>query len=329
MRWVPLVLVLLILPSLAGCTDLLEAMGGGGGRPPRVQYEAVQFETSLGAFTAILYPDAAPETVAFFKRLVGEGYYDGREFNRIIPGFVIQEVDRAGGATDEPERVPLEAETNVHFSMGAFGIARDVDPNSGGSEFFVMDFAHSHLYRNFTAFAQVVHGMEVIHAIARVDAINTREGPLGQLPGSPVPLPVGVHDRIAVQPAVIQKAVVTTTELPRDVAAQFPRVVGERTVVESPPTRYTPEWPANLAVGNLSALTWYVYTPADEPPPDLRSAIAVVERPDGPPLRIAPLADPADVRILHWTWTPSAPGAHAIALEIGGTIVARNALDVP
>lgn len=322
MRVLPLLVLTLALPALAGCAAV-EGLVDAPAAPANVTFEAARFDTTLGAFTIIFYPEAAPATVEFMKGLIDRGYYDGREFNRVIPGFVIQEVDRAGGATDQSETVPLEAGTNAFFSMGALGVARDVDPNSGGSEFFVMDFAHSHLYGNYTVFAQVIEGMDVVHGIARVDAISTRQGPaatvLAQLP---------VHDRIAVQPAAITTATLLTVSLPADVAAQFPRVVGERTVVDEPPTRYTPEWPADLAPGRAAAMTWFVYTSADEPPPDLRTATAVVTTPSGGNATIPTVADPADVRIRHWPWTPGESGVHRIALHVDGELVAENDVTV-
>lgn len=284
-------------------------------------FEALRFETDLGTFTAILFPEAAPETVAFYKRLVESGYYDGREFNRVIPGFVVQEVDRAGGATDQTETVTLEAGTSVHFSMGAIGVARSEDPESGGSEFFVMDFAHSHLYGNYTAFAQVVEGLEVVHAIARVQTVAT--GPASTLP---LPAPVAVHDRVAVKPAKIATASVVEVVLPADVAAQYPRVVGNRTVVDT--TRYTPEWPADLRAGRAAAMTWFVYTPPDAAVPDLSGALARVVGPDGATLDAPFVPDAADPRILHWSWVPALAGTHTLALVVGGNVVAENTVDV-
>jgi peptidyl-prolyl cis-trans isomerase B (cyclophilin B) len=319
--------LLAVLSFAAGCLDAPET-GNAPPTPPLddspVTFEALHFVTDAGDITAILFPEETPATAEFIKKLVTSGYYDGREFNRVIPGFVVQEVDRAGGATDQTETVALEGETSVYFSAGAFGIARNEDPDSGGSEFFIMDFAHSHLYRNYTAFAQVIEGLDVVHAIARVQTIAT--GPASSPPVSPpVAPPVGVHDRIAIQPVKITKATVTEVTLPAAIARHYPLVVGERTVVET--TRYTPEWPADLRAGAASELTWYVYTPADDPPPALGDAKAHVTGPtvdaDYP---LTP--DVADGRILHWTWTPTMPGEHNVSLRIGGKDVAVNVVTV-
>lgn len=320
-------LLLALAVVAAGCLSEPPAQPGGADDAdaplPDVTYDALRLETDKGAIVAILYVQDAPQTVEFIERLVGEGYYDGREFNRVIPGFVIQEVDRLGGATDQTETIPLEADTRVHFSMGAFGIARNADPDSGGSEFFVMDFAHAHLYRNYTAFAQVVEGMDVVHAIARVPTVAT--GPASQ---APLPPPVGVHDRVAVQPPKILKATITQVTLPGREAAQYPRIVGERTVVEDPPTRYTPEWPADLRRGGAAQMTWFVYTAPESGAPALADAKARVVAPDGTATEAAFTPDPADARILHWTWTPAQSGNHTLELLRGGEAVARAAAPV-
>jgi len=226
----PALLVLALL--LAGCAAPLGAPPGAGAA---VAYDAIRFETELGAFTAILYCDEHPKTCAFMRGLVERGYYDGRSFGRVIPGFVIQEVDRTGGTTDQPERVEAEFGTSAMFSAGAIGIARDADPDSGGSEFFVMDFATSHLYGNFTAFAQVVEGMDVVRAIARVPAVRT--GPASMV-GAPEGFPAqfGVHDRVPVDPVQMTRVTMTTLELPADEAARYPLVVGESVRTDSPTT---------------------------------------------------------------------------------------------
>ncbi|HEX2021136.1 MAG TPA: peptidylprolyl isomerase [Candidatus Thermoplasmatota archaeon] len=319
-------LAALLVAVLAGCVatpaddaprDDVSAAPGGD-----VDFPAIRFETSHGAFTAILYEDRAPKTVAFMQKLVASGYYDGREFNRVIPGFVIQEVDRAGGATDQKETIPLEAGTDAYFSMGALGVARNAEPDSGGSEFFVMDFAHSHLWPNYTVWGQVVEGMDVIHEIARVDALSTRPQGLPVPPPADLPL----HDRIAVVPGKIAKASLTNVTLPAEVAARYPVVVGNRTVVEA--TRYTPEWPRDLAAGRESRLTWFVYTLPDDPPPNLEGATPHVAG-EGVDEDLAFTPDPADGRILHWTWTPPAPGTYTLSFRQGGRDVASVEVVVP
>jgi cyclophilin family peptidyl-prolyl cis-trans isomerase len=320
----PLLVALVLL--LPGCVlpqgDPGPAAGDGAAQDAApVTFEALRFETSLGAFTAILFPEETPETVAFMKTLVERRYYDGREFNRVIPGFVIQEVDRLGGATDQQETVSAEFGTRVMFSAGAIGIARNEDPESGGSEFFVMDFAHSHLYGNYTAFAQVVEGLDVVRAIARVETVST-----APVSGLPIPPPVAVHDRVAVVPARIERATLVTVELPAAAAARYPLVVGPSVALEN--GRATFERPADLRAGAPSDVSWYVYTRPDTPVPPLGTAVVRASGPAGEQA-IAVMQDPVDGRILHGAWTPEAPGAYNVTLEAGGRLLAWCELQVP
>lgn len=305
----PVLFVSLLL--MAGCLAPAATQAEVG---DPVTFEAARFETDHGVFVAVLFPDQTPDTVGFFKRLVSSGYYDGREFNRVIPGFVIQEVDRVGGATDQTGRVKAEFGTDVMFSAGALGIARDEAPDSGGSEFFVMDFAHSHLYGNYTAFAQVVEGLEVVHAIARVPTVQT--------PGAFVPgVPVGVHDRVAVEPPTILSARLVSVTLPASVASGLPLMVGETTRAEG--VRYTLEWPRDLAAAGTVGLTWYVYT-AGEAPAGIESFRVVVDGPGGQ-AEVPTTGDPADARIRHFAWPALAtPGEYGVSLVRGQTVLATT-----
>lgn len=337
MRAVVWLVPLLVL--LPGCVDP-GAPGGDGpegdGAAP-VRFEAIRFETELGAFTAILFPEEHPETTAFMKRLVEEGYYEGREFGRVIPTFVIQEVDRTGGTTDQPDRVPLEAPTSMAFSAGALGIARDADPNSGGSEFFVMDFAVSPLYANYTAWAQVVEGMDVVHAIARVPAANT--GPASSVVASPPGAPVyfGLHDRVPVDPVKMTKLTLVEVEMPASEAARYPLRVGES--YRSDTVRATLEWPANLDAGAPSALTWYAASRQARDPPVFGeprplefdgSVVRVLNATTGEALEtISTTQDPKAPGKLAWTWTPPARGTYVVHLEKEGALLALSNVTVP
>ena len=319
--------ILLVALVLAGCA----APPGAG--EDAVAFEGLRVETRLGAFTAIVFANETPATAEFIHRLVDGGYYDGRAFGRVIPGFVIQEVDRTGGTTDQPEKVRLEAPTRVMFSAGAFGIARDADPDSGGSEFFVMDHAVSSLYGNYTAFAQVVEGMDVVHAIARVPAVKTgpASGVAGAPPGSPVSF--GVHDRVPIDPVVMTKVTRVEVRLPAAQAARYPLVVGETTRTDT--LRATLEWPADLAVGREAGLTWYVAsrdaTPQgqlrDPPPPALSGVEVRIAGPAGERAP-APQVD-AEVGAVRFAWTPDAAGPHVVTLARGGTTLASANVTVP
>ncbi|MEA3203605.1 MAG: peptidyl-prolyl cis-trans isomerase, partial [Thermoplasmata archaeon] len=139
-------LLVLLAALLAGCvTSPVPAPATPGvDLAASVTRPAIRFETEAGPLTVLLYPEAAPRTVALMEQYVAEGYYTGRSFTRTVPGHVIQVADASGTATEDGRRAPLETDPAHHFSAGAVGIARDTDPNSGGPEFFVMDFATSH-----------------------------------------------------------------------------------------------------------------------------------------------------------------------------------------
>jgi cyclophilin family peptidyl-prolyl cis-trans isomerase len=313
-----------VLVALAASWLVAGCISGPAERAPDVHLHGLKVETRLGSFTAILFEDDTPATSAFFSKLVAAKYYDGRAFGRVIPGFVIQEVDRTGGTTDQTEHVKLEAGTRVMFSAGALGIARDADPDSGGSEFFVMDFATSTLYRNFTAFAQVVDGMDVVHAIARVPAVKT--GPASSV-GAPLPVALGVHDRVPIDPVAMTRVMLVDVPLSAAEAARYPLRVGETTRTDT--MRLTLQWPADLRAGATSTLEWHVATrdPSpqgqvqDPPPPDLRGAVVVIGDE-----RIAPTEDASHAPgLLRFAWTPRAPGAFVVALaKDGATLAATN-----
>ena len=117
---------------------------------------------------------AAPKTVANFKKLVGEGFYDGLIFHRVIPGFMIQGGDPQGnGMGGAKERIVGEFRANSHnnpikHTRGVISMARAYDPNSASSQFFIMHADAPHLDGQYAAFGKVVSGMEVVDEIASI-----------------------------------------------------------------------------------------------------------------------------------------------------------------
>jgi cyclophilin family peptidyl-prolyl cis-trans isomerase len=126
--------------------------------------ERAVLETSLGTMTIELFPEVAPRTVEHFRRLVGEGWYDGKPFYRVVAGHVIQAGD--GGENDQPT-VPAEFNERAHV-VGAVGLARDDDPDSGSTEIYVCLAPRPHLDGRYTVFGQVVEGLDVLAAIGAV-----------------------------------------------------------------------------------------------------------------------------------------------------------------
>ena len=121
-----------------------------------------------------LSPEAAPKTVENFLKLVGEGFYDGLIFHRVIPGFMIQGGDPEGtGMGGAKENIVGEFRANGHpnplkHTRGVISMARAYDPNSASSQFFIMHADAPHLDGQYAAFGKVVSGMETVDEIASV-----------------------------------------------------------------------------------------------------------------------------------------------------------------
>lgn len=122
-----------------------------------------------------LQPSVAPNTVANFISLVEKGFYDGLIFHRIIPGFMIQGGDPSGNGSGGPgysiegEFSSNGFENNLKHARGVISMARTNDPNSAGSQFFIMVEESSNLDGNYAAFGKVIEGMETVDAIVAVN----------------------------------------------------------------------------------------------------------------------------------------------------------------
>jgi peptidyl-prolyl cis-trans isomerase B (cyclophilin B) len=131
---------------------------------PNKTYTAT-IDTDAGTMVAELYPKIAPKTVNSFVFLAREGFYDGVIFHRVIPGFMIQGGDPTGTGTGGPGySVPAEFNETKH-DRGVLSMARTSDPDSAGSQFFVMHARAPHLDNQYTAFGKVTKGDEVIDKI--------------------------------------------------------------------------------------------------------------------------------------------------------------------
>jgi len=132
----------------------------------------VVIETDLGSIKIQLLPDVAPNTVANFKVLTGNGYYDGVIFHRVIPGFMAQGGDPTGTGTSGPG-YKIDAEFNATKHVrGTVAMARTADPNSAGSQFYICFGPQPHLDRQYTVFGQVVEGMEVVDQVKNGTVMN-------------------------------------------------------------------------------------------------------------------------------------------------------------
>ncbi len=125
---------------------------------------------------AELYPDVAPNTVNNFISLAKKGFYDGVIFHRVIPGFMIQGGDPEGTGMGGPgysikgefRRNGFKTNTLDH-TAGVLSMARAMNPNSAGSQFFIMHKDAPHLDGDYAAFGKVTEGMDVVDAIASVE----------------------------------------------------------------------------------------------------------------------------------------------------------------
>lgn len=121
-----------------------------------------------------LYPEIAPETVANFKKLADMGFYNGLSFHRIIPGFMIQGGDPAGNGTGGPGwTIKGEFDSNgfhnpLKHTRGVLSMARTMDPDSAGSQFFIMHADAPHLDGEYAAFGKITEGLDVLDEIANV-----------------------------------------------------------------------------------------------------------------------------------------------------------------
>ena len=115
-------------------------------------------------------PSLAPKAVAQMTRLIGEGFYDGLKFHRVISGFMAQTGDptaTGSGGSDLPD---LEAEfSGEPFTRGTIGMARTADPNSANSQFFIVFDDASHLNGQYTVVGRVVSGMDAVDKIKKGD----------------------------------------------------------------------------------------------------------------------------------------------------------------
>lgn len=123
-----------------------------------------------------LYPDKAPNTVNNFICLANSGFYDDLIFHRVIKGFMIQGGDPAGVGTGGPgycikgEFALNGFKTNdIKHSRGVISMARAVNPDSAGSQFFIMHANASYLDGQYAAFGRVIEGMDTVDEIAQAE----------------------------------------------------------------------------------------------------------------------------------------------------------------
>ena len=135
-----------------------------------MKYVTIEMENG-GVMKGELYPEIAPKTVENFIKLAQEGLYDGLIFHRVIPGFMIQ-----GGCPDgtgmggpgysiEGEFTANGFRNDLRHERGVMSMARAMDPDSAGSQFFIMVADSPHLDGQYAAFGKITEGMDVADEI--------------------------------------------------------------------------------------------------------------------------------------------------------------------
>ena len=144
----------------------------------------VTFEMENGdIMKAELYPEIAPITVNNFISLINKGFYDGLTFHRIIRGFMIQGGDPEGTGMGGPgysikgEFSYNNFKNDLKHTPGVLSMARSQNPNSAGSQFFIMHKDSPHLDGSYAAFGKVTSGLDIVDKIAEVKT-NYSDAPL-------------------------------------------------------------------------------------------------------------------------------------------------------
>lgn len=130
----------------------------------------VLLATDRGEIEIELLPDVAPLTVCSFLALARRGYFDGQEWPRVVPNFVVQGGDPRGDTSGGPGYTIRDELNRVPYERGTVGMALS-GPDTGGSQFFITLAPQPHLYGAYTVFGRVVRGLDVVDRIVQGDRI--------------------------------------------------------------------------------------------------------------------------------------------------------------
>jgi peptidylprolyl isomerase len=129
-------------------------------------------ETNQGTLTFDLFPDSAPKTVARFSELVKKGFYNGLAFYRVVPKYLVQTGDPSGGGSGgSGQNLPAEFNERKH-GVGTVGMARQHDPDSADSQFYICLEPQPFLDGKYTVFGQVIEGLELLPKIQEGDTVR-------------------------------------------------------------------------------------------------------------------------------------------------------------
>lgn len=131
-------------------------------------------ETEKGTIRALLYTTDAPNTSQNFIDLAKKGFYNGLNFHRVEPGFVIQGGCPQGtGTGGSGKNIKLEVTPKLKHTEGALAMARSQNPDSASSQFYITLAAQPFLDMQYAVFGQVTEGMEVVKSIRKGDKIKS------------------------------------------------------------------------------------------------------------------------------------------------------------
>jgi peptidyl-prolyl cis-trans isomerase B (cyclophilin B) len=155
---------------------------------PAAGEEIAVIETNLGRILIRFFPKVAPGHVENFKKLATKGFYDGVKFHRVIPGFMIQGGDpnskddnRSDDGTGGPGyKIKAEFSDTPHV-RGILSMARTPDPDSAGSQFFIMVSDKAFLDGKYSVFGKVIQGMDVVDKIVALPR-DAKDNPLAENP---------------------------------------------------------------------------------------------------------------------------------------------------
>ena len=182
---------LLVIVAWLSPTAVLHAADSPAGKASKAL-----IKTKFGDMEIVFFPDKAPNHVQNFVKLAKSGYYNGTIFHRVIPGFMIQGGDPNTKDPNKPETYgmggpseKLKAEFNdTPHRRGIVSMARTNDPNSAGSQFFIVVKDSNFLDGQYTVFGEVVKGMDVADKI-----VSLPRNPRNDLPNERVEITVTIE----------------------------------------------------------------------------------------------------------------------------------------
>ena len=178
----------LVSDVLSNQSSLQDNMSGKGIFNQSSKNNTALIETTQGPIKIEFYPDVAPNHVKNFQDLASKGFYDGVVFHRIVPGFVLQagdpntknsSISRDTWGTEGPGYTINQEFNSLPHERGILSMARMLDPDSAGSQFFIVLNSSKFLDGQYTVFGKVTEGMEVVDKISNVTT-NSMDQPINQ-----------------------------------------------------------------------------------------------------------------------------------------------------